>query len=411
MEATRLEHFEIPVHQSQLPNGLTILTAETASKRVVAKLVVRAGSLLDGQYPGQAHYLEHIKMEGPSRDGMHPRLRSLIFKGCGCNAVIDQFITQYVIWGMAEDSPDITRALLDIVFEERIDPKYVDIERGVILQECRNQGLRMQKAMRFNRIIFPHVPELQFQITGDPKSIRAIDADILADFQDSYYTPGNAALIVAGGIKHEDVLKTAAGCDLPERKTRSIRQIAPEPKLCRAAIEDEQIPDGLGMIFVGTEDRLELIHLQYAFDVLGHFPLGLLIQRLRMRDRRVYGLELVKADYPKWLVIGSDLPPVHFNYFEEAVFEEIERLVRCDYPPEIFELLQTKHRNAILTRAEARDNDSWVNQLTKGWYKNDFAYLDNQILATTREEVAQTVKKYLTRDRYGCVHFFTKRDW
>ena len=103
MDIFQYKHFPFPVTRVILPNGLTVFIVKKESKITLAQINFAAGSLDDGNLPGTAHFLEHMLFEGPSHDGIHPKLRHLFIKGIDANASTCLADTEYWVKGFSEN--------------------------------------------------------------------------------------------------------------------------------------------------------------------------------------------------------------------------------------------------------------------------------------------------------------------
>lgn len=410
MEATRLEHLEIPVYRFN-HQGLEVFVAETGKRGCLVQFCVRAGSLQDGRYPGRAHFVEHLKAVGTGRDDIHPRLRKLLLSGADANANTNYFRTCYFVDGLTEQLDDMLRAMVPMCLDDEIDSEVAEMERGVVIQESRRHELDDEVRREISKFIFPDNPEIHHGIGGSKYTLRTMSFDALRGFADGYYTAGNSALFVAGGVTWQQVASLLGGVNVKANEGEVPKLILPTLKLVRASFERESFVDSVQVFFEGTRDRDEMIALDVARSLLGSPPLGLLHQRLRTNDRSVYSVKLYASEFEKSISINVGTTPQRFNGVEEAIFQESARLAKLDYPKELFDCEMAGRRMAWEKGKDDINNRSWVNFLQSSWLDDNYTDSLEASLKVTREQVAEVVRKYFRRDRYGCLHIFKKRDW
>ncbi|MDO8581450.1 MAG: insulinase family protein, partial [bacterium] len=206
MKTRQYPHLPVPVMETVLPNGLTLITAETPSQFVHVSIVFAVGSLDDGANPGISHFLEHLLYDGAAVDGVHPKLRHLHGKGIEVNAETGKTSTEYWIDGYVRDLGAIIDALFSIASVFECSAFHVDRERPVILQELDDRDGPDQDLLLWERrTFFPHVPALHYPTGGTRESVEWITVGALADFHKRFYQPANAAVIVTGGVSHDAV--------------------------------------------------------------------------------------------------------------------------------------------------------------------------------------------------------------
>lgn len=412
MEATRLEHLQIPVYRFN-HQGLEVFVAETGKRGCLAQICVRAGSLLDGRYPGRAHFIEHLKIQGTGRDGIHPRLRKLILGGAERNASTNLFRTEYHVDCLTENMSEMVQAVVPLCLGDEVSPEFMELERGVVIQEARQKELQAEIELELNRQVLPDQRELHYGTLGTKASLRAVTHDALMAFTDSYYTADNAALFVAGGVSWQSVAEALEEVVVKAVKGETPKLPEPKLKIARASFERESFNDVASIYFEGTQDKDDLLKLGIAGALLAKPPLGLLYARLRLKDRSAYSIFFMNDGFLRLVGVRVPTTPQKFNLVEESFFHEVGRLAELDYPQEVFDFVMADKRvESELKKSGGRSNEGWVNFLRTSWLDDDYTddYLE-RALRVTREDVAEVVRKYFRRDRYGCLHFFKKRDW
>ena len=149
------------VHTGKLPNGLTYYVRRNArpANRVSLRLAVKAGSLDEADdQQGLAHMLEHMAFNGSE----HFKPGDLIstFEAAGArlgphvNAYTSFEETVYML-DLPSDKPDLVAkgftAFADFAGGLTLDPKQIEKERGVVIEEWRG-GLGAQSRLRDKEI-------------------------------------------------------------------------------------------------------------------------------------------------------------------------------------------------------------------------------------------------------------------
>ncbi|MDR1637559.1 MAG: insulinase family protein [Treponema sp.] len=203
------------VRTGRLPGGLTYFLLENPrpENRAYLTLAVDAGSVLErDDEQGLAHFVEHMAFNGTARfpeSELVNYLRSLGMRfGPEVNAYTSYDRTVYGIEAPTEATgdgagkrvPAKALAILDdwtraIAF----NPKDVDEERAVIMEEYRSRLGAMERIMRkMFPLIFAGSPYANRLPIGLPEIIEKAPADRLAAFYQRWYRADNMAIIIVG---------------------------------------------------------------------------------------------------------------------------------------------------------------------------------------------------------------------
>ena len=192
-----------------LPNGMRYYVRENRqpAARAELRLAVKAGSVLeDEDQRGMAHFVEHMAFNGTTHfpgNAVGTFMQSLGVRfGAHVNAHTGFDETVYELQ-IPTDNPNVVdRSLLileDFARAVTFDPKEIDQERGVILEEWR---LGLGADERINDLQFPlllkgsrYADRLPI---GKPEIIRNVNHDRLKQFYTDWYRPDMMAVIVVG---------------------------------------------------------------------------------------------------------------------------------------------------------------------------------------------------------------------
>lgn len=410
METVCHSFLSMPVKHTKFDNGFEVFTLAMDTALTFAKITFRAGNWQDGIRAGTAHFLEHLVYGGPEREDWHPSIKPLIYKGAKGNASTSDLSTEYHLIGPMELSEEMARCLMDITFKSVFDAKRVDVERRTVLDECRQMQPRFARRKKLMSKIYPHVPQWQRPGLGTPESIKEIDAEVLDSFHKTYYVPNLACLVVVGNADHEAIVRVAQASWMPSPKGTPDTKPDIVPKLHRTAVKQSHDPNSISIFFRGPEGHVDRYRISYALDLLDDPDVGMLFRRLRLKDRLVYGLDADWSSLPRSIDVDMVIPPFHFNYAEESLFEEVGKIMRNEFSEESFQLLKTRRRIGFDASREEDSKDDLTRKILRRWFEGDYEDRRAGILAVTRDEVAEAAGKFLRRDEYGCLHVFNDPD-
>jgi predicted Zn-dependent peptidase len=127
--------------------------------------------------------------------------RELDSFGAEFNAYTDKDLTGYYIKMDAAKTALAVDMLHDMLFHSKYDPKEIDRERGVIIEEINmyEDNPRMHVDDMLEEVLFPD-STLGWNIAGTRDIIRRVTRDELIAYRDAYYVPGRMTVIVSGKI-------------------------------------------------------------------------------------------------------------------------------------------------------------------------------------------------------------------
>ncbi|NLJ84889.1 MAG: insulinase family protein [Firmicutes bacterium] len=201
------------VEHQTLPNGLEIYVYEDHSTPVVSvNLWYKVGSRDEppGLY-GMAHLLEHMMFNGSENIPKNGHAHLIDAVGGMLNAYTSNDVTVY--WNKVPS--DQLGAVLKLEAERMtnllITPDKVEIEKEVVKEEFRVGFENDALGFALDKLLATSLEGTPYAWTpaGAIHSIDAITAKDLQGFYESYYTPNNAVLVVAGDTDIEEVTRLA----------------------------------------------------------------------------------------------------------------------------------------------------------------------------------------------------------
>jgi predicted Zn-dependent peptidase len=409
MKTHQYVNYDVPMSRSVLDNGLTVITAEVPSLLVSVHLAFAVGALEDGPQPGIAHFLEHILMEGPGRDGVHPYFRELIQRGTDNGADTNWDETKYFASGFAADAENIIDALMRIGFGIMIDPGNMERERRVVAQEIidGNQGLGRRMYEFAMKRFYPSCPALQGRIAGDIDSLNAIKRGDLSRHHQRFYKPSSAAVIAAGAVKHEAIVqmvlaRSAGAPESPAPRRQPLPRAIVHDKFSDPAIQEKTI-----LYFNAFADSADRRRDAMFLDMIVDYPFGLLMQKLRMQEGVVYQMGSRGEDgFMPFEEVSVNADPSRFGHVEDEFVRCLERIAKCDIPDETWKTAMSKKRRFYATRPFTRETvrAHWLREL---WLEGETEDVKSgaAVLNSTREDYAKMALELLSRGPLGRLDF------
>ncbi len=239
-----------------LPNGLTYYVRHNTrpAARASLRLVVKAGSIDEADdQRGLAHMLEHMAFNG----GKHFKPGELVSYlesigarfGPHVNAYTSFDETVYML-EVPTDKPGLTdkgfTALADFAHGMSLDPKEIDKERGVVIEEWRGRrgvGARVQDIQQ--KVLFHGSRYAERMPIGTVEILQSFRPERLRAFYEQWYRPDRMAVIVVGDIDPAEARRQIAGhfgaIAPPEDKTpRPVHAIPPHKETLVSVVADKE---------------------------------------------------------------------------------------------------------------------------------------------------------------------------
>jgi len=312
------------VARTVLPGGLRVITESLPAVRSVAfGIWAGVGSRdEDLAHAGATHYLEHLLFKGTSRRSALDISAAIDAVGGELNAFTAKEYTCYYARVLDADLPLALDVLADMVTSSLIEPKDVDAERGVILDEIAMNDDDPSDTVHeaFAAQLLGDTP-MGRPILGSVDSINAITREQIAGHYAARYKPQNLVVAAAGSLDHAEVVdltRSAFGAvltgeagPLPPRVPGQAVASGPSGtgvRLVSRGIEQANLVLGCGGLS-RTDDR------RFALGVLNAGLGGGMSSRLfqEVREKRglaysVYSFASQHADSGMWGVYAGCMP-------------------------------------------------------------------------------------------------------
>ncbi|HEY7433403.1 MAG TPA: pitrilysin family protein [Streptosporangiaceae bacterium] len=196
------------VARTVLPGGLRVVTETLPTVRSAAfGIWAGVGSCdEDTRHAGATHYLEHLLFKGTRRRTALEISAAMDAVGGELNAFTGKEYTCYYARVLDADVPLAIDILSDMVTSSLIEPKDVDAERGVILEEIAMNDDDPTDTVHeaFAAQLFGDTP-LGRPILGTVDSINAITREQITEHYQARYLPPDLVVAVAGNVDHDAI--------------------------------------------------------------------------------------------------------------------------------------------------------------------------------------------------------------
>lgn len=215
-----------------LKNGMRAIAVPTnGSASMTIMVFVRVGSRYETKdINGASHFIEHLMFKGTKRRPDTLKIsKELDRYGAEYNAFTSKDVTAYYIKMDAAHTALAADMLHDMLFHSKFDPKEIERERNVILEEINmyEDNPRMHIEDLIEESLFPE-STLGWNIAGPRAVIRTVPREKLMAYRDAYYIPERMCVVVAGKIVPDlwALLDKTFG-SVPPSKLRADRDFEP----------------------------------------------------------------------------------------------------------------------------------------------------------------------------------------
>ncbi|QXT40943.1 M16 family metallopeptidase [Gymnodinialimonas ceratoperidinii] len=195
-----------------LDNGLRIVTEHMPGLESTALGIwVSAGGRHERvEQNGIAHFLEHMAFKGTARRSALQIAEEIEDVGGYINAYTSREVTAYYARVLKDDVALALDLIGDIVLNPIFDPREIEVERGVILQEI-GQAADTPDDVIFDWLQAAAYPEqpLGRTILGPAERVQAFGRKDFDTFVAENYGPGQLIVSAAGAVDHDEIVRLA----------------------------------------------------------------------------------------------------------------------------------------------------------------------------------------------------------
>ena len=352
------------IEQFTLPNGLRVLCEQLPHLRSVSMGVwVKAGSILEREHEnGLSHLIEHMAFKGTGRRSAKQIAQEMDAVGGYLNAATSKLCTCYYAKVIDENLPLAADILSDIVRFPAIDPKELDKERNVVLEEI-SMTDDSPEDVAYDLIasaMFGKQP-LGQTILGPRELIASYTREDILAFRARHYSPMNTCVDIAGNFDLNQVK------DLMAQRfgdwTGGAGEIFPvnavnqRPQTLTADKDTEQAHICLGYRGKPLGDA-DAYPMAVFNSILGGGMSSRLFQRIREESAMAYSVYSAPSAYPHCgdFTIYAAVSPRNVKTVLAQIDEETSLLVREGATQEEFDMAKAQLKGGFILGQESAYN-------------------------------------------------------
>jgi len=191
-----------------LDNGIEVAIKEDfQSKAVSIQCWVKSGSLHEtDRERGMAHFIEHMLFKGTEKRGVGEIGKEVEACGGDINAYTTFDRTVFYLTLMSKYGELGVDLLSDAIFNSTFDPKELEAEKGVVLEEIK-RGLD-DPGSKVGREIFKNCfsgTEAGRPVIGDSESVKSFTQASVKEFHKKWYQPQNISIVAVGNFCQKEM--------------------------------------------------------------------------------------------------------------------------------------------------------------------------------------------------------------
>lgn len=416
---------EVEFTEYTLDNGLdVILHQDTSAPVVTTSVMYHVGAKNENpERTGFAHFFEHLLFEGTENIGKGEWFKIVSSNGGSNNANTTDDRTYYY-----EIFPSNQLELGLWMESERmmhpiIDQKGVETQNEVVKEEKR---LRVDNAPYGN--ILAEVKKRLFEkhpyrwtTIGSMEHLDAATLEEFRAFNEKYYVPNNATLVVAGDIDIKKTKKMISDYFGPIEKGAPVEQInikeAPITEQIEGTYHDTniQIPAIALAYRTPSMKERDAYVLDMISAVLSDGKSSRLYKKLvdeQKQALQIGAFNIAQEDYGQYVVFGLPLGDTELDTLVSEVDEEIKKLQTELISQREYEKLQNQFENRFV------NSNSSVAGIASSLATYQMLYGDTDLIneeieiyrSITREDIKRVANKYLNPNQRLVLEYLPKKD-
>lgn len=400
--------------RTTLSNGLTLITVPRLSTEVLTAIIMFGiGSKYESEdIAGISHVLEHMFFKGTKKRPTGLKISEFIDSiGGEYNAFTDKEYTGYYVKVTPSHLTDGLDFLSDILQNSLFDPKELEREKNVIVEEIKMyEDLPPAMAeMQFERAILGD-NDFGREIIGYRESVKAVTKEKLINYKNNHYNSGNATLVLAGNFGkygRSELEKMAQDYfHLPEgsKSQKSAIKISDKKGLAitKKNIEQANIIVGFRTVPNTHPDHYKLCMLSM---ILGGSASSRMFEEVREKRGLAYSVRTTASDYAETGLLCTQAGVPHEKAKEAiaAIIGEYKKIKTTQVPQtEMAKALETIKGKLLIKFEDSEElayhyavDDVVCKKITS---PKEMIEIYSKI---TADDILEVAKKYLTDERMG----------
>lgn len=356
--------------KTTLDNGLRLITVTMPhTQSVCITIFIGVGSRYETEAEaGVSHFIEHLCFKGTQKRPTAKEISEAI-EGVGgiLNGGTDKELTVYWCKVAQSHFPLALDVLTDMLLHSRFDPAEIEKERRVIIEEIKmsKDSPAQWVNVLIDDLLWPNHP-LGRDVAGSKESVSAITEDLMLDYLQSQYLPGNSVVAVAGNIQHDEVLAAVSQAlgDWTNQSERS-GYLAYKPALAqRLQVETRDIEQAhLCLALPG----LSLLHpRRFTIDLLNVILGGGMSSRLFAEIRDNLGLAYSIHSYAEHFLdsgsvtVYAGVEPKNLKTAIKAILEQLVKLKEEIPETELSKAKELSKGRLLLRMEDSHNVAGWI---------------------------------------------------
>ena len=359
-----------PVEKRILSNGLTLITQEDHSKKLISicGYVNGGGRTETPDLAGLSHYFEHLIFRGGTSKQEELEMRKAFLSLGKFYGYTSEDATCYYITVPPENLPEALDRYVDVLLNLELNEKKVETERGIVLAEFGQSYFDIPGGMAYFNLYqtaFTNHPYGQ-TVIGDTAVVGHATLETFQKFYDERYTPDQFIIAAVGDFDTESLIsefENTFGKFPPGGKNfeqNRIESVQTEFKTVDYKMPVSAVNIALGFHippFSSPEfPALEILNLA-LFD----YPDGLLTDKLTVSANKFnyIGGWLDRTKDPGLWVIYAESSPEKTNEAVPDLFTELRQIAEHGLPEKAIESAKKKlirqdkaSKESLFSRAE-----------------------------------------------------------
>jgi zinc protease len=406
-----------------LSNGLEVIVKEDHARKVATlQLWVMVGSADETAAEGGiSHLIEHMAFKGTQRRGVGQIAAEVEALGGDTNAYTSWDETVFYVTVPSEAAVAGLDIITDAVLRPAIDPKELDKEKQVVLEEILEGDERPErKASKLILKTAYAASPYRFPIIGYKEIVEKFTRDDILSFRKKWYVPENMFLLVVGDVNAEQLrgeIERMTADLKPVGFFRPPRAMEPKQTKIRTALERDtnSRETRLHLAFhIPSVKHNDVSALDVAGDILGARESSRLIRAVKQEKKLVNSISAY-AFTPKesgLFMIGATLDAKNLENATRAIMEELVLLAKEPPSPEELDRAKVHIESQHVYAGEtvggmARNIGNFRADLDDPQYEGKYLKLN---AAVTAQDISRVVATYLAGENASVTVLLPEKD-
>lgn len=199
------------IKKETMPNGLRLITENVPYVQSISiGIWVIAGSRDESPHNrGISHFIEHMMFKGTEKRTAAQIADEFDSIGGQVNAFTDKEFTCYYCRTLSEHLPTALEILSDMFLNSIFDPKEMELEKRVVLEEIKRQ--QDSPDDRIHDILVQKIWKnhlLGNTIIGETETVKNIKQSDIRSYLGEKYRADSIIISIAGNVNHEEVVES-----------------------------------------------------------------------------------------------------------------------------------------------------------------------------------------------------------